>query len=77
MNNDSALSFGIGLLAGAAIGLAIGLLYAPKSGAETRQLISERTGGVVEAVKEKATEVKEKVAEVKGKLAGKPAGEAA
>ena len=45
--------FGLGLLAGAAIGLAVGLLYAPRPGADTRQLIQRRAGEMAEAVREK------------------------
>ena len=41
MNKDNAIGFGIGLLAGVVIGGAIALLYAPKSGKETRQLIKD------------------------------------
>jgi gas vesicle protein len=57
MNKDNAIGFGIGLLAGAVIGGVIALLYAPKSGKETRQLIKDKATEVVDAVKEDATEV--------------------
>ena len=50
MNNDHAIGFGIGLLTGAVIGGAIALLYAPKSGKETRQLIKDKTTEVVDTV---------------------------
>jgi gas vesicle protein len=66
MNKDNAIGFGIGLLTGAIIGGVIALLYAPKTGKETRQLIKdkatevvdtvkEKTSGVIDAVKEKTT----------------------
>jgi gas vesicle protein len=57
MNKDNASGFVIGLLAGAIIGGAVALLYAPKSGKETRQLIKDKATEVVDAVKEDATEV--------------------
>ena len=36
--------FVTGLIAGAAVGAAAGLLFAPKPGKETRQVVSARTG---------------------------------
>ena len=51
--------FAIGLLVGAALGLAIGFLFAPKSGQETRELLREKAG----AARERATEVSKKVRE--------------
>jgi len=57
MNKDHAIGFGIGLFAGAVIGGVIALLYAPKTGKETRQLIKDKATEVVDAVKEKATKV--------------------
>jgi len=41
-DKDTMASFGLGLLIGAAIGTAIGMLYAPQSGKETRELIREK-----------------------------------
>ena len=63
MNTDNAIGFGIGLLSGAIIGGAIALLYAPKSGKETRQLIKDKTTEVVEVVKEKTSGVMDAVKE--------------
>lgn len=51
--------FAIGLLIGAAVGLAVGFLYAPRPGVETRAMLKERT----EQLREKASEVAEKVKE--------------
>ena len=55
----------VGFLAGAIVGLAVGILYAPRSGEETRYLLKERA----EEGKERATEtverIKEATAEVK------------
>jgi gas vesicle protein len=50
--NGMAKGLVIGLLAGAVFGVAVGMLYAPKSGAETREML-----------KEKATEAREKAGE--------------
>jgi gas vesicle protein len=57
MNKDHAIGFGVGLLAGAVIGGVIALLYAPKTGKETRQLITDKATAVIDAVKEKTTGV--------------------
>jgi len=61
MNKDHAIGFGVGLLAGAVIGGVVALLYAPKSGKETRQMIKDKTSDVVDTVKEKTGEVIETV----------------
>ena len=54
---DTLGGLGIGLILGAAIGLAIGFLYAPRPGEETREIIKEKA---VEA-RDKATDVIDKV----------------
>ncbi len=77
MNKDYAIGFGIGLLTGAVIGGVFALLFAPKSGKETRQLIKDKATDVVETVKEKTSGVMDTVKEVtsessrKGKAAVK------
>lgn len=48
--------------------MAIGFLYAPKSGRETRSMLREKGGEVKEKAKEIAAKAKEKVRE---RLAGK------
>jgi len=63
MNKDHAIGFGIGLLTGAVIGGIIALLYAPKTGKETRQLIKDKTIEVVDTVKEKTSGVVDTVKE--------------
>ena len=70
MNKDYAIGFGIGLLTGAVIGGVIALLYAPKTGKETRQLIKDKATEVVETAKEKTSEVMDTVKEAG--LRGKP-----
>ena len=58
MHRDHAIGFGVGLLTGAVIGGALGLLFAPQSGKETRQMIKEKTSGVVDSVKDAASEAR-------------------
>jgi gas vesicle protein len=71
MESENLTAFGIGLLAGLVIGGAVALLYAPKTGKETRKLIKdkatevvdtvkEKTGGVIDTVKEAASEASRK-----------------
>ena len=55
--DNTAAYLGLGLLTGMLIGVAVGLLYAPKAGPETRAML-----------KEKATEFKEKASEVADKV---------
>ena len=76
-SKDTGSSFTIGFLFGAAVGVAIGFLYAPKPGKETRELLkhkaeeaSEKAAEVTEKAKEAATEAQKRV---KGKLGKKEA----
>ena len=55
MESDRACGFGMGLLVGAVIGGVVALLYAPKTGKETRQLIKDKAAAVVDAVKERTS----------------------
>jgi gas vesicle protein len=41
-DRDSMSGFGLGLLVGATVGLALGFLYAPRSGREMRALVREK-----------------------------------
>jgi gas vesicle protein len=52
MDKDYTVSLGIGLIAGAAIGFAVGFLFAPDSGKETRHKIREKVSGLVESAHE-------------------------
>jgi len=56
-------------LAGAVLGSAVALLYAPKSGRETREFIQKKTGEGREALNETGKEVYDKGREIydKGK----------
>lgn len=57
MSKDSGAGFFAGLIIGAVIGLAVGFLYAPQPGDETRRM-----------VKEKASSIKEQAAKVAGRV---------
>jgi len=56
---DSCPSFAIGFIIGAVVGVAIGFLYAPKPGRETRALLKEKAEMAAEKAKEAAQKAKE------------------
>ena len=73
-NRDSGLSFTVGFFLGAVVGAAIGFLYAPKPGKETRELLRhkaeearEKASEVAEKAKEAAAEARERVGKKLGK----------
>ena len=51
------------LLAGAAIGAGLGVLFAPKKGSETRKLLGEKIDELAKLAKAKATPVVEQAVE--------------
>jgi len=57
MSRDSGAGFFAGLLVGAVIGLAVGFLYAPQPGHETRKIIKEK----VTSVKDTASKAAQKM----------------
>lgn len=58
-NRTKNLIIGAGI--GSAVGVAAGILFAPKSGRETRHIIADRTGQTVKNLKENVAAAKEKV----------------
>jgi gas vesicle protein len=73
-DKDTGSSFAIGFIIGAIAGVAIGFLYAPKAGKETRALLKEKAeevrekaGEVTEKAKEAATKARQRVGEKLGR----------
>ena len=58
-DSSSGTNFTIGFLIGAAVGLALGFLYAPKAGSETRAILKEKAEAAAEKAKEAAEKAKE------------------
>ncbi len=58
-------------LAGLGVGVAIGMLFAPKAGGETRQIIKNKAGEGREYLKHRSTELRDQAGELieKGKEA--------
>ena len=68
MSNEK--NYGIfGFLAGAAVGATLGVLFAPRSGKETRQRIQARVGEAKDDLDELIEKGKEEWAQAKGKAA--------
>ena len=59
-------SFVVGMLWGAAIGAAIGLMFAPRSGAETRAQLSNQTDRLRRNAKEQAEWLRQRAGDVYG-----------
>ncbi|MEJ5369643.1 MAG: YtxH domain-containing protein [Bryobacteraceae bacterium] len=68
MERDNKFSY---FFLGLGIGVAVGILFAPKSGAETRELLKEKAEEGKEYVKRRSAELKDKTVEAfeKGKEA--------
>jgi len=60
MEDDSKLSF---FFLGLGLGVAVGVLFAPKSGAETREFIRSKAGEGVDYVKTRGDELRDTAAE--------------
>src|ERR1700722_14080437 len=58
-------------LLGLGVGLGIGMLFAPKAGADTRQLIKEKTGEGTDYLKQRGTDLRDSAGDLvnKGKEA--------
>ena len=62
--------FVTGMIFGAALGAALGLLLAPKPGSETRQIVRERAGEYLDVARERAGEYAGPVRERAGQAIG-------
>ena len=60
MEDDSKLSF---FFLGLGLGVAVGVLFAPKSGVETREFLKSRADEGADYVKKRGTELRETAAE--------------
>ena len=58
MNKGQWGSLGIGVLAGAVVGGVVALLFAPKSGKDTRAFIKEKAGDITDKVGEKVSTIR-------------------
>jgi gas vesicle protein len=54
-------------LLGLGVGIGIGMLFAPKSGADTRQLIKDKTGEGTDFLKQRSTELKDSAGDLLSK----------
>jgi gas vesicle protein len=63
MNGQRGPSFGVGFLMGVIVGGVIALLYAPKSGQETRAFIREQLATAKETLGEKMTSARHTMGE--------------
>jgi gas vesicle protein len=68
MSEKESGSFAIGFVLGAVVGVAIGFLYAPKPGRETREMIKEKAEHAAEKAKDAAVKAEKTVED---KLKGK------
>ncbi|PPD59003.1 YtxH domain-containing protein [Dehalogenimonas etheniformans] len=68
MSNDSSGNFALGLLLGVAVGVGIGLLYAPQTGSATRSMLKEKAVELSERAEEFAENVREGAASAKRNL---------
>jgi gas vesicle protein len=58
-DKDAGANFGLGFFIGALIGVAVGFLYAPKAGSETRAMLKEKAEHSAEKAREAADKAKE------------------
>ena len=71
MRRGGGANFWIGMLVGLAVGAGVSMLYAPKSGAETRAMIRDRAKMVGESATNTYNRAKNKIAEWRGKAEDK------
>lgn len=68
MSNGSSGNFALGLLLGVAVGVGIGLLYAPQPGSATRSMLKEKAAELSERAEEFAENVRDGAATAKRNL---------
>jgi gas vesicle protein len=71
-NSDSGSRFGIGLILGLAIGAALGFLFAPRSGKETRDMLKDKAHGVSETARDLTADRRKVYTETWKKRRGQP-----
>jgi len=62
VDKETTSGLGIGLLVGAIAGLAIGLLYAPRSGEKTRREIKEKADEIMGKARDTVSQLKHAIA---------------
>ena len=67
MEHNSTSGCFIGFIMGVIVGAAIGFLYAPNPGKETRELVKDRAAKIKVKTAQLAEEVKEKAHQMEGK----------
>jgi gas vesicle protein len=70
-SNGSILTVGLVFLLGAALGAGIGLMLAPKPGAETRAMLAEKAHEAKEKAAEAAEMVREKASMMRNRVEGR------
>ena len=68
MSNGSSGNFALGLILGVAVGVGVGLLYAPQKGEATRSMLKEKAVELSERAGEFAENVREGAATAKRNL---------
>jgi len=71
-DKNSGPGFGIGLILGIAAGAALGFLFAPRSGKETREMVKDRAVDVSETVKDLTADRRKVYTETWKKRRGQP-----
>ncbi len=68
-NSESGMNglttLGFGFMLGAVVGIAVGMLYAPRPGVETREMIAEKAEEAKEKIGEAVEVVKQKAADLR------------